>query len=485
MSARWIAVILGLCLALSASGGRAAEEVTIIAGGDIQWAAKKQTLGVHYHPSRSFREDLLSKIIDGLPLVSGYRYRPVPYVSEQREDVSPQLGKQTEVEPRDPRTTIYHDMRFDTVEEAVEHPFSKIASVLREADIAFANLENPLSERGRLTGRFRGSTALAGAMASAGIDVVSTANNHALDIGEAGLIDTLESLAAAGIAAVGTGPDLHRATAPVFVERNGIRFAFLAYSMLENSGELGFAWFDHSGVAPLDPFLVQKDVQAVRDQVNYVIVSFHWSHERVRDVHPVARDIAHRIIDAGADVIIGHHPHVPQGIEVYHGGIVLYSLGNFIFGHYNDKWNDKWMDNKDEWMDNILARITFTPKVIARVEVLPIAGIERELGQPYVLEGERANDLLTDLQARSAALDTLMEIEGGVGVIKPDAAQLPPARFSVTALLHPAARFMIVIAILALVFVVSIWTIAPHIRVRSFWGDRVARDPLRRKRGGD
>ena len=467
MSARWIAVVLGSCLAFSAPCGRAAEEVTIVAGGDIQWVAKARTIGVHFQP-----EDLLSKIIDRLPLMSGYHYRTVPSVYEEHEDLSPNLGKQIELEPPHSRTSIYHDMRFDTVENAVEYPFSKIAPVLKDADIAFANLENPLSERGRLTGLFRGSTALAAAMASAGIDVVSTANNHALDIGEAGLVDTLERLAVAGIAAVGTGPDLDRATTPVFLERNGIRFAFLAYSMLENSGETGFAWLDRSGVAPLDPLLVEENVKAVRDQADYVIVSFHWGREHLRDVHPMARAIAHRVIDAGADVIIGHHPHVPQGIEVYHGGIVLYSLGNFIFGQY-----------KDAWMDNILARITFTPDVIAKVEVLPIAGIDRELGQPYVLEGDRANDLLTDLQARSAALDTLMEIEDDVGVIKLDAAQPPPARFAVTTLLQPAARFTVVIAVLALVFVVSIWTMAPQ--VQSFRGDRVARDALARKdRGG-
>jgi poly-gamma-glutamate capsule biosynthesis protein CapA/YwtB (metallophosphatase superfamily) len=463
MSARLIAIILGSCLALFAPGGRAAEEVTIVAGGDIQWATKRRTIGVYLHPDRGFREELLSKIIDRLPLVSENRYRQVPYLYEQHEDLWPKLGKQIELEPRHSRTTIYHDMRFETVEDAVEHPFSKIAPVLREADIAFANLENPLSERGRLTGAFRGSPALAGAMASAGIDVVSTANNHALDIDEAGLVDTLESLAAAGIAAVGTGPDLERATAPVFLERNGIRFAFLAYSMLENSGELGFAWFDRSGVAPLDPFLVEEDVQAVRDQADYVIVSFHWSWEEVRDVHPEARTIAHRIIEAGADVIIGHHPHVPQGVEVYDGGFVLYSLGNFIFGHY-----------REPWMDNILARITFTPEVTARAEVLPIAGIERELGQPYVLKGERANDLLTDMQARSAALGTLMEIKDGVGVIKPDAARLPPARSAVSAMLQAAANTTIVTAVLAAVFVaLMIWTIARRIHGRR---------PLRRPR---
>jgi hypothetical protein len=113
-------------------------------------------------------------------------------------------------------------------------------------------------------------------------------------------------------------------------------------------------------------------------------------------------------------------------------------------------------------MDNILARITFAPEAIARVEILPIAGTGRELGQPYLLEGERANSLLTDLQVRSAALDTRMEIEDGVGVIKPDIARLPPAWFSVSTLLHPAARLTAVFGVLALIFVVSRWTIAPR-----------------------
>lgn len=469
MSPRWIAVILGAYLALSAPAGRAADEVTVVAAGDIQWAAKPRNIGVAYYPPRPFYDELLDKILERLPVVSEDRYRPVPYVYEHHDDPWPKLGNQIELGAAHTNKaiykTIYHDMHFETVEDAVAHPFSKIAPVLEEADIAFVNLENPLSDRGRHTGLFRGSPVFAGAMASAGIDVVSTANNHALDLGEEGLVDTIKSLAAAGLPSVGTGTDRGRANAPVFLERNGMRFAFLAYSMLENSGELGFASSERSGVAPLDPILVEEGIRAVRDQADYVIVSFHWSRETLRDVHPVARAIAHRTIDAGADVIIGHHPHVPQGVEVYHGGIVLYSLGNFIFGFY-----------RDDWMDNILARITFTPEAIVRVEILPIAGIGRDLGQPYLLEGEPANSLLTDLQVRSAALDTLMEIEDGVGVINPDVARLPPARFSASALLHPAARLITAASVLALVFVVLMWTIAPQFRAQSSGGNGVGRE---------
>jgi poly-gamma-glutamate capsule biosynthesis protein CapA/YwtB (metallophosphatase superfamily) len=457
MSARWIAVILGAYLALSAPAGEAAEQVTLVAAGDIQWAAKPRNIGVAlYPPGRSY-DDLLGKVLERLPVVDKHRYRPVPYVYEHHNDPWPQLGDRIELAEghtnKAPYKTIHHGMHFDTVEEAVNHPFSKIAPVLKEADIAFANLEMPLSERGRHTGLFRGSPAFAHAIVSAGIDVVSTANNHALDLGEAGLTDTLKHLAAAGLPSVGTGLDLNRATAPAFLERNGIRFAFLAYSMVENSGELGFASSERSGVAPLDPILVEEGIKAVRDQVDYVIVSFHWSREILRDVHPVARAIAHRTIDAGADVIIGHHPHVPQGIEVYKRGIVLYSLGNFIFGLY-----------RKEWMDNFLARITFTSEAIARVEILPIAGIGRDLGQPYLLQGERANSLLTDLQTRSAALDTRMEIESDVGLIKPDVARLPPAKFPVSILLHPVARLITAIGVLALVFVVVAWTVVPQVR---------------------
>ena len=106
---------------------------------------------------------------------------------------------------------------------------------------------------------------------------------------------------------------------------------------------------------------------------------------------------------------VSHHPHVPHGIEVYNGKVIFYSLGNFIFGH-----------NHTDWSDNYLARLTLGPDRITKVEILPIAGRGISLSQPHLLEGVAARALLEDVQARTAALDTKMEIVGEVGIITPE-----------------------------------------------------------------
>jgi len=164
---------------------------------------------------------------------------------------------------------------------------------------------------------------------------------------------------------------------------------------------------------PLDPYLIEEDIKNVRGRVDFVVLSFHWGIENKQYTHPEARRIAHAAIDAGADVIIGHHPHVPQGIEVYKDKVILYSLGNFIFGH-----------NHDYWMDNILARITLSKEKIEKIEIIPISGIGRNLTQPNVLTGNTANLLLSNIKKHSEALNTKLIINGDVGIIsgkiKPD-----------------------------------------------------------------
>ena len=129
--------------------------------------------------------------------------------------------------------------------------------------------------------------------------------------------------------------------------------------------------------------------------------------ENDQNTHPEARKFAHAAIDAGADVILGHHPHVPRGIEVYKEKVIIYSLGNLIFGH-----------NHDYWMNNYLARLTITPGRIEKIEIVPISGKGKDLAQPYVLKGESAHTLLRKIQKLNEELNTKMHIEGDVGVVK-------------------------------------------------------------------
>jgi poly-gamma-glutamate synthesis protein (capsule biosynthesis protein) len=247
--------------------------------------------------------------------------------------------------------------------------------------------------------------AFAGALAWAGVDVVSTANNHALDAGEEGLFDTLRHLSGAGVAAAGTGRDLDEARRPAIVERHGLRFAFLAYSRYDNRHS-GFALPGRSGAAPLDPFLVEEDVRRARAEAraDHVVLSFHWGRENTRDVPGGARRLARAMVDAGADVVLGHHPHLPGPSRPTGAASSSTRSATSSSGHARAGWGD-----------NLLARITFAPGGIARAEVLAVAGTGRELAQPFLLGGARARRLLEDIGARSAELGTRVRIADGVG----------------------------------------------------------------------
>lgn len=382
----------------------AAQELTLVAAGDMEWSRRVRGANSYTLPN----DHEVDMAVRGVRRPTSWLSLPLLNVPGHRERIGALLGRDELDSPTGhAAVAIQYDLSFASVEEDVRHPFRRIRDVIAAADVAFANLEMPLSERARATGAFVGPTAFADALAWAGVDVVSTANNHAFDGEETGLLDTMDALEVAGIGRVGTGRDLEDARRPHIVERNGIRIAFLGYARAINGvGSSGFAQPDQSGVMPLDPLLIREDIRRVRDQVDYVAVSFHWAIENSKDTHPDARAFAHEVIDAGADVILGHHPHVPRGVEVYDGRVIFYSLGNLFFGH-----------GHDYWQDGYVARLTMSPEAITGVEIVPIAGRGRDMAQPHPLSGERAETLLREVGELSATLGTDMRIEGDVGVI--------------------------------------------------------------------
>ena len=146
--------------------------------------------------------------------------------------------------------------------------------------------------------------------------MVSLANNHMMDAERAGLFDTMEVLDQANIKHMGAGRNIEQARMPVIFERKGVKIAVLAYTQYLNGGVTGFAAENRAGVAPLDPELIKADIKAAKDQVDHVLLSFHWDifepdFTRQQELHPYAVVFAHEMIDAGADGILGHHPHVP------------------------------------------------------------------------------------------------------------------------------------------------------------------------------
>ena len=312
------------------------------------------------------------------------------------------------------RQIIRYQLDFESQQEEARYPFQKLKPVLEDADITFVNLESPLSDTARKKGAFVTPTAFAAGLKWAGIDIVSTANNHALDAGVAGLKDTLTSLAKVGLPAVGSGKDLNSARLPFIIEKNGISLGFLAYTMSENSGDSSYAKPNRAGVMPTDLSLIREDVQKLRSKVDYVILSFHWGLNDSQKPPFWVRNLAHKSIDAGADIILGHHPHFPQGIEIYNNKPIIYCFGNLIFGH-----------NHPFWTDNFLAKFILTPNQIKSIEILPVAGENQDLAQPFLLKGDRSQKILKDIQERSLALKTKVDIVGDIGVINPATAAIP------------------------------------------------------------
>jgi len=217
------------------------------------------------------------------------------------------------------------------------YPFAATASLLRGADIAVANLEAPLTDGGApvadKTFTFRVPMRSAAAIEAAGIDVLTLANNHLGDYGPQGVLDTRAALAAAGLHATGAGKDLAEARRPTAIAGRHGSVGFLAYS---NTLPTDFyATASRPGTAPGWPALFRADIERLKRYVDYVVVSFHWGAEKMTAPKDYQRQYARLAIDAGADVVLGHHPHVLQGAEWYKGRIIFYSLGNYAFGSWS------------------------------------------------------------------------------------------------------------------------------------------------------
>ncbi len=295
---------------------------------------------------------------------------------------------------------------YTSIESKYGYPFEKITSFMKEKDLVLVNLEAPLSNHPRIQGHFINDPQYARVMKDSGISIVSLANNHIFEAGEIGFLDTISHLNNAGISYTGGGMNLEEARRGKFIQMRDMKFIFLSYTQFCNHRYTSMA-ADYPGILPMDRELMLEDIKSARRRADFIFVSLHWGFEDQPTVHPKQTEIAHLLIDSGADGIIGHHPHVPHGIEVYKKKPVIYSLGNFIFGFYEPKWTD-----------NILAEVIIEEKSIRGIIIYPISGRGRDLYQPEVLNGHRANSLLQELKMRSAVFNTGIAIHNGVGFIK-------------------------------------------------------------------
>jgi poly-gamma-glutamate capsule biosynthesis protein CapA/YwtB (metallophosphatase superfamily) len=216
----------------------------------------------------------------------------------------------------------------------LDYPFLKVQNSLKQRDIVFGNLEAPIvSGSGVALKSFhlRAEPGVEIALKQAGFTILSLANNHAMDFDARGLISTIDGLKSQGISVVGAGQDSSQSHRPLYVKRNGVTLAFLAYHDPSIVALTSDAGIDRPGTAFMDLKTLKLDIQSAKKEADVVIVSMHAGKEYQRNAEIFQKRFAHAAIDAGAGLVIGHHPHVLQPIEKYRGRWIFYSLGNFVF----------------------------------------------------------------------------------------------------------------------------------------------------------
>jgi len=263
-------------------------------------------------------------------------------------------------------------------------PFAAVAPWLRSADVTLGNLECVIAQAGAPRPgpyRLRASPPAAATLREAGFDVLGLANNHALDFGPEGLAETVARLKEAGIATAGVGPDAGAATQPLIREVDGVQLALLAFNAVpdpenrpQDKGWIQAGW---------DREQVKAIIAAASTQADAVIVSVHWGYEYEFRPDPAQRDAAQAMLDAGADVVIGHHPHVVQGTQIGAGQFVAYSLGNFLFDQ-----------QQGETQQGLALRAFFDGQGLRAVQALPVWAGPR----PRLMALDEAASLLARVQ---------------------------------------------------------------------------------------
>ena len=301
--------------------------------------------------------------------------------------------------------------------------FGKLIPLLREADVSFANLELPLSRGGKPAPEkilLRGAPDMAHALTEAGFDVMAFANNHVLDYGEDAFAETMSLMDSLGVALVGGGMNLAQARKPVLIERGSLKVGFLAYCSVIPRGFEATAsnpgvnpirahtayrpWRDLSEYPGTPPRIdtwaepahlarMKRDIRNLKKQADLVVVNHHWGTSMTHEVMDFEREIAHASIDAGADLVLGGHPHVLQAIEFYKDAPIVYSMGNLIFDFEIPFFTD-------ETHDTFLFGCTLTKQGVRELYLMPVtAGVfsKPRLHSPSRGEGRRIVDVMNAL----------------------------------------------------------------------------------------
>lgn len=334
---------------------------------------------------------------------------------------------------------------------------------LAAADLSMINLEVPLTTRSHGSVKafnIKADPAVAQSLRALGVDSASVANNHTVDFGQAGLMETIDALEAAGIAHCGGGADLDAALRIASGSHGGLKVGVMGlcsalpvgYGATPGAAGVGPLrvetrfFIDHvtlsecPGMSPwIETSVVQGDLDRVlavirqaRAGLDFLVVQIHWGvpHGWGPTYRgPLAdyqRPVAHALIDAGVDLIVGHHPHVFHGVERHGRGVVAYSLGHFLFHVFG---NTARLDltasyppysteslRTGEGKDTLLLEADITDGRLSEVRLIPARLDER--GEPFLLAGSEAEAVIARLRAQSAPLGTAIDTVGDVGVVR-------------------------------------------------------------------
>lgn len=275
--------------------------------------------------------------------------------------------------------------------------------LLRRADITVGNLESTLSTRGLpqqdpAGDSFGADPRVLRGLADAGFDALSLANNHTGDYGELALRDTLDAFEGSGITDFGAGMDLARATEAAIVTRGGVTVGFLGFNAIGETpaagpgrpGALSVRMPPRTG--PLDPddlAHVLRAVRALDQRVDAVVVLPHWGDQYTHVPAPVQSVVGRRLVDAGADLVVGGHPHWVQGVERHRGVTIAHSLGNAVFD----------MDFSEQTMEGVLLTATVGADGVDDVELAPYR-MDASF-TPRLVTGPAARAILADVRSGS------------------------------------------------------------------------------------
>ena len=298
--------------------------------------------------------------------------------------------------------------KMPAVLESGESPFRYVENVTKNADVLLVNFENPVTTS---TYAVKGDVPLKADpkytyLLSGANDVVvaSQANNHALDYGETGLNESIKNLKEAGIYVIGAGMNSAEATKPVVIEKGDRKITILNYMDADNFAEyrgvMDPATANSSGYSAYDSELAQRQIQEARENgSSIVIVYLHYGNEYSRSPNDNQIKISHELINDGADIVIGSHAHVTQGVEMYNGKPIFYNLGNFIFDQSNPATHISYFLNLDLVEDN--CTVTLYPTYISNY-------------LPNFMDAESGKALINGLYPQCDELDVT---ENGTGVL--------------------------------------------------------------------